>query len=61
MAEKMKNAIWVIIIIALVALVVAVIGAIGAILTEHLRWIELSWVSMAASLLAIALIGMKNG
>ena len=41
--------------IAAVALLVATIGAVLAIVTGHARWIEVAWVSIAASLLAIVL------
>jgi hypothetical protein len=37
------------------ALLIATIGAILAIITGHARWIELAWISIAASLLAIVL------
>ena len=37
------------------ALFIATIGAVLAIITGHARWIELAWISMAASLLAIVL------
>jgi hypothetical protein len=36
-----------------VALLIATIGAVLAIFTGHVRWIELAWLSIAASLLAI--------
>ena len=39
--------------IAGVALLVAAIGAVLALLTGHARWIELAWLSIAASLFAI--------
>ena len=41
--------------LAAVALFIATIGAVLAIITGHARWIELAWISMAASLLAIVL------
>jgi hypothetical protein len=31
----------------------ATIGAVLALITGHIRWIELAWLSIAASLLAI--------
>ena len=37
------------------ALFIATTGAVLAIITGHARWIELAWISMAASLLAIVL------
>ena len=39
--------------LAALALVIATIGAVLAIITGHARWIELTWLSIAASLLAI--------
>ena len=39
--------------IAALALLVAAIGAVLALITGHIRWIELAWLSIAASLLAI--------
>ena len=36
------------------ALLIASIGAALALLTGHARWIELAWLSIAASLLALA-------
>jgi hypothetical protein len=41
--------------LAALALFIATIGAVLAINTGHARWIELAWISMAASLLAIVL------
>jgi hypothetical protein len=41
--------------LAALALLIATIGAILAIITGHARWIELAWISIAASLLAIVL------
>jgi hypothetical protein len=42
------------VVVAALALLVAAIGALLALLTGHARWIELAWLSIAASLLAIA-------
>ena len=39
--------------IAALALLIATIGAAFAMITGHVRWIELAWLSIAASLLAI--------
>jgi hypothetical protein len=39
--------------VAAVALLIAAIGAVLALITGHARWIELAWVSIAASLLAV--------
>ena len=41
--------------LAALALVIATIGAVLANITGHARWIELAWLSIAASLLAIVL------
>jgi len=35
------------------ALLIATIGAVLALLTGHARWIELAWLSIAPSLLAL--------
>lgn len=42
--------------LAALALLIATIGAVLAIITGHARWIELAWISMAASLLAVVLL-----
>ena len=39
--------------IAALALLIATIGAVLAMITGHIRWIELAWLSIAASLLAL--------
>ena len=41
--------------LAALALLIATIGAVLALITGHARWIELAWISIAASLLAIVL------
>jgi hypothetical protein len=41
--------------LAAFALLIATIGAVLAIITGHARWIELAWISIAASLLAVVL------
>ena len=41
--------------LAALALLIATIGAVLALVTGHARWIELAWISIAASLLAIVL------
>jgi hypothetical protein len=38
---------------AALAFLVAAIGALLALVTGHARWIEVAWVSIAASLLAL--------
>jgi hypothetical protein len=44
--------------VAALALIIATIGAAPAIITGHARWIELAWLSIAASLLAIVVSGL---
>lgn len=44
--------------LAAFALLVATIGAILALITGHARWIELAWISIAASLLAMLVGGL---
>jgi hypothetical protein len=39
--------------VAVLALLIAAIGAALALLTGHARWIELAWLSIAASLLVL--------
>lgn len=39
--------------VAALALLIATIGAALALLTGHARWIELAWLSIAASLFAL--------
>jgi hypothetical protein len=41
--------------LAALALLIATIGAALALITGHARWIELTWLSIAASLFAIVL------
>jgi hypothetical protein len=41
--------------IAALALLIATIGAALALITGHARWIELAWLSIAASLFATVL------
>jgi hypothetical protein len=41
--------------LAALALFIATIGAALALITGHARWIELAWLSIAASLFAIVL------
>jgi hypothetical protein len=45
-----KNLILVVCVLAGLALLIATIGAALALLTGHVRWIELAWLSVAASL-----------
>jgi hypothetical protein len=48
-----RSLIFILCAIAALALLIATIGAVCAMITGHLRWIELAWLSIAASLLAI--------
>ena len=51
----MKDAIaWLAVIVSGVALLIAAIGAVLALLTGHARFIEIAWVSIAASLFLLA-------
>lgn len=49
----MRVLIFILFALAALALLIAAIGAALALLTGHARWIELSWLSIAASLFAI--------
>lgn len=49
----MGTLVFVLCIVAAAALLVAAIGAALALLTGHARWIELAWISIAASLFAL--------
>jgi hypothetical protein len=48
-----RSLIFILCAIAALALLMATIGAVLALTTGHIRWIELAWLSIAASLLAI--------
>jgi hypothetical protein len=48
--------------VAAEALLIATIGAVLAIVTGRVRWMELAWLSIAASLLAMAALQLwPNG
>jgi hypothetical protein len=51
---------WVALIVAGVALLIAAIGAILALLGGHARFIEVAWVSIAASLFVLAWAGLER-
>ena len=55
--------VWTALIVAAVTLLVAAIGAILALLDGHARFVEVAWVSIAASIFALAyvLINAKRG
>ena len=48
-----RSLIFILCAVAALALLIATIGAVFAMITGHVRWIELAWLSIAASLLAI--------
>ena len=48
-----RSLIFILCAIAAFTLLIATVGAVFAIITGHVRWIELAWLSIAASLLAI--------
>jgi hypothetical protein len=49
----LRSVILIVFVIAALALLIATIGAALALLTGHARWIELAWLSIAASLFVI--------
>jgi hypothetical protein len=49
----LRNLIILVCAVAGLALLIAAIGAVLALLTGHARWIELAWLSIAASLFAL--------
>jgi len=51
---------WVALIVAGVALLVAAMGAILALLAGHARFIEVAWVSIAASLFILAWASLER-
>jgi hypothetical protein len=48
-----RSLMFILCVVAALALLIATIGAILAMITGHIPWIELAWLSIAASLLAI--------
>ena len=51
----MRNSLsWIAVVVAGIALLVAAGGAILALLAGHARFIEIAWISIAASLFALA-------
>jgi len=57
----LRTLIWVGCAIAFVGLAIAAIGAVLALITGHVRWIELSWLSIAASLFVLAVVSLRPG
>jgi hypothetical protein len=51
--ELLRSLIPILFAVAALSLLIATIGAMLAMITGHVRWIELAWLSIAASLLAI--------
>jgi hypothetical protein len=45
---------WVVLVVAGVTLLIAAVGAILALIAGHARFIEVAWVSIAASLFVLA-------
>ena len=54
-SDLIRPLIFILCAIAALALLIATIGAVLAMITGHSRWIELAWLSIAASLLAIVI------
>ena len=50
-----RSLIFILCAIAALALLIATIGAVFAMIIGYMRWIELAWLSIAASLLAIVI------
>jgi hypothetical protein len=51
---------WIALVVAGVALLIAAIGAVLALLAGHARFIEVAWVSIAASLFVLAWAGLER-
>jgi len=51
---------WVALVVAGIALLIAAIGAILALLAGHARFIEVAWVSIAASLFILAWASLEQ-
>jgi len=51
---------WIALIVAGVALLIAAFAAVLALLTGHARFIEVAWVSIAASLFVLAWAGLER-
>jgi hypothetical protein len=54
MRDFVSTAIWIALLVAGVTLLVAAVGAALALLAGHARFIEVAWVSIAASLFVLA-------
>jgi hypothetical protein len=51
---------WVALVVAGVALLIAAVGAVLALLAGHARFIEVAWVSIAASLFILAWASLQR-
>jgi hypothetical protein len=51
---------WIALIVSGIALLIAAVGTILALLSGHARFIEVAWVSIAASLFALAWASLKK-
>jgi hypothetical protein len=57
----MRNSLsWIALVVAGVALLIAAVGAILALLAGHARFIEVAWVSIAASLFVLAWVNLER-
>ena len=59
-SEMKNNLSWIALIVAGVALLIAAIGAILALFAGHARFIEVAWVSIAASLFVLAWASLER-
>jgi len=51
---------WIALVVAGITLLIAAIGAILALFAGHARFIEVAWVSIAASLFVLAWAGLER-
>ena len=51
---------WIALVVAGVALLIAAVGAILALLSGHARFIEVAWISIAASLFVLAWASLER-
>ena len=57
----MENTVsWIALFVAGVALLIAALAALLALLAGHARFIEVAWVSIAASLFVLALVSLQR-
>jgi len=55
-----NTVIWIALVVAGAALLIAAVAAILALLAGHVRFIEVAWVSIAASLFVLALVSLHR-